>query len=76
MSLLNANDGNKNVRTIYITKVYRNSKTESFGDSVMNDFASAMLPAAQITSIICVVTVQVTESVRGAWRQKQISMTI
>lgn len=52
MSLLNANDGNKNVRTIYITKVYRNSKTESFGDSVMNDFASAMLPAAQITSSI------------------------
>ena len=52
MSLLNANDGNKNVTTIYITKVYRNSRTESFGDSFMNDFASAVLPAAQITSAI------------------------
>lgn len=52
MSLLNANDGNKNVTTIYITKVYRNPKTESFGDSVMNDFASAVLPAAEITSAV------------------------
>ena len=50
MSLLNANEGNKNVSTIYITKVYRNPKTESFGDSVMNDFAASVLPAAQITS--------------------------
>ena len=52
MSLLNPNDGNKNVTTIYITKVYRNSKTESFGDAYMNDFASAVLPAAQLTSAI------------------------
>ena len=52
MSLLNANAGNGNITTIYITKVYRNSRTESFGDSFMNDFASAVLPAAQITSSI------------------------
>ena len=52
MSLLNANGGNKNISTIYVTKVYRNRRTESFGDSVMNDFASAVLPAAQITSAI------------------------
>ena len=52
MSLLNASEGNKNISTIYVTKVYRNSRTESFGDSFMNDFASAVLPAAQITSAI------------------------
>ena len=52
MSLLNANEGNKNITTLYVTKVYRNSRTESFGDSFMNDFASAVLPAAQITSAI------------------------
>lgn len=52
MSLLNASAGNGNITTIYVTKVYRNSKTESFGDSFMNDFASAVLPAAQITSSI------------------------
>ena len=52
MSLFNANAGNGNVNTIYVTKVYRNSRTESFGDSVMNDFAAAALPAAQITSAI------------------------
>ena len=50
MSLLNANAGNGNVKTIYVTKVYR--KSEGFGDSVMNDFAAAALPAAQITSAI------------------------
>ena len=52
MSLLNANAGNNNISTIYVTKVYRNSKAESFGDSFMNDFAAAALPAAQITSAI------------------------
>ena len=52
MSLNNVNDGNKNVNTIYVTKVYRNSRTESFGDSFMNDFAAAALPAAQITSAV------------------------
>ena len=46
MSLLNANGGNRNISTIHVTKVYRNTRTESFGDSVMNDFASAVLPAA------------------------------
>lgn len=52
MSLLNANAGNGNVSTIYVTKIYRNPKTESFGDSVMYDMESAMLPASQITSAI------------------------
>ena len=52
MSLLNANGGNRNISTIHVTKVYRNTRTESFGDSVMNDFASAVLPAAKITSAI------------------------
>lgn len=52
MSLLNANAGNNNISTIYVTKVYRNSRTESFGDSFMNDFAAAVLPAAQITSAV------------------------
>ena len=52
MSLLNANAGNGNISTIYVTKVYRNTRTESFGDSVMNDMSSALLPASQITSQI------------------------
>lgn len=58
MSLLNANDGNGNISTVYVTKVYKNSRNESFGDSVMSGMQEAMLPASKITS--------------GIYRQKAI----
>ena len=52
MSLLNNTDGNKNIGTVIIHEVRRNTRTESFGDSVFNDAAAALGPAASITKAI------------------------
>lgn len=52
MSLLNNTDGNKNIGTVIIHQVARNTRTESFGDSVFNDAAAALGPATAITKAV------------------------
>ncbi len=51
MSLMNKYDSPQ-PSTIIIKEVIRNPRTESFGDSVMNDFAAALGPATSITNAI------------------------
>lgn len=52
MSLFNGTDGNKNIGTVIIRQVARNTRTESFGDSVFNDAAQALGPATAITKAV------------------------